>query len=129
MCFEQNGKPRWFRYGSPRTFGGRAFTASYRGRFIRQVKIQLAPGAISECVVADLDGDTRQEVLLGGMNNPGQGLGHAALAVLQLPFPSPPRHPTNQEFAPLTGCGELAHLLFPEPDAARVAGLTPPCHL
>ena len=40
LCYAQNGALRWqFRYGTPKTFGTRAFDASYRGRLIRPVTV------------------------------------------------------------------------------------------
>jgi hypothetical protein len=83
------------------------------------------PGAIRQCVLYDLDGDGQDEVLLGGINNPGDGLGHAALAVLKLPFSKAPRQSVPGDFPAVTGGGEWAYLLFPLPDVARVAGMLP----
>lgn len=80
------------------------------------------PGAISHLVTADLDGDHIPELLLGGLNNPGPGLGHAALAVLPLPFGLPnsnPRRPRSP------GGGEKAYLLFPRADVNDVTGTLP----
>jgi excisionase family DNA binding protein len=85
------------------------------------------PGAIYECVLHDLDHDGQDEVLLGAINNPGEGLGHAALAVLKLPFSAAPRRieAAGNPFPPATGGGELAYRLFPLPDTSRVAGQLP----
>ncbi|MGD0871198.1 MAG: hypothetical protein ABSB88_16715 [Bryobacteraceae bacterium] len=85
------------------------------------------PGAIYECILHDLDHDGQDEVLLGAINNPGEGLGHAALAVLKLPFSAAPRHavPAGDPFPPATGGGELAYRLFPLPDTSRAAGMLP----
>jgi hypothetical protein len=85
------------------------------------------PGAIYQCILHDLDHDGQDEVLLGAINNPGEGLGHAALAVLKLPFSAAPRRavPAGSLFPPATGGGELAYRLFPLPDTSRVAGLLP----
>jgi len=85
------------------------------------------PGAIYDCLLHDLDHDGQDEVLLGAINNPGEGLGHAALAVLKLPFSDAPRHtaPAGDPLPPATGGGELAYRLFPLPDTSRAAGLLP----
>ncbi len=82
------------------------------------------PGAIYQCVLHDLDHDGHEEVLLGAVNNPGEGLGHGALAVLKLPFTAAP-HPDDSSLTPLTGGGELAYRLFPLADTSRVAGVLP----
>ncbi|HLJ48069.1 MAG TPA: hypothetical protein VKU01_18765 [Bryobacteraceae bacterium] len=85
------------------------------------------PGSIYECVIHDIDGDGQNEVLLGAVNNPGQGLGHSALAMLNLPFSNGRRGFVlpSDHFLPLTGGGERAYVLFPLPDAARVMGMLP----
>ena len=44
------------------------------------------PGRFWEVKLVDLDGDGVDELLLGGTNNPGLGVGHPALLVLKLPF-------------------------------------------
>lgn len=81
------------------------------------------PGAIRRCVIHDLDGDGRPEAVLAGVNNPGLGLGHPALAVLALPFSRAARRETEAaQFAAVTGGGELAYLLFPRPDVSTVLG-------
>lgn len=85
------------------------------------------PGAIYECVLHDLDHDGQDEVILGAINNPGEGLGHAAVAVLDLPFSAAPHSPVpaDSPLPPLTGGGERAYRLFPLPDINRVAGWLP----
>jgi len=42
------------------------------------------PGHLYDIVVQDLDGDGVPELLLGGVNNPGDGLGHPVLVLLEL---------------------------------------------
>jgi hypothetical protein len=93
----------------------------------RAVEEYWHPGAISHCLLHELDPDGAPSVLLGAINNPGSGLGHAALAVLKLPFSKAPRHTTapNDPFPPLTGGGELAYALFPVADVSRVMGQLP----
>jgi hypothetical protein len=141
MCFDRAGRLRWeTRYGAPKTFGDRTFAQSYKGAFVRVVRVQGKPrvltvanhylwypaqvalldpgtgkvlseywhsGSINHCFVRDLDGDGADEVILGAINNPGSGLGHAGVAVLKLPL------------------RELAYLLFPVPDVSRVMGVLP----
>jgi hypothetical protein len=83
------------------------------------------PGAVHLCVVRDLDGDGNDEVLLGGINNPGDGVGHAALAMLRLPFSRAPRQQPDPRWPAATGGGEANYVLFPVPDSLRVTGLMP----
>lgn len=85
------------------------------------------PGALRRCLLQDLDGDGVQEVLLGGINNPGLGLGHAALAVLKIPFSAARgRQPADSlKLPPITGGGELDYLLFPLPAVSKVMGVLP----
>lgn len=87
----------------------------------------MASGAITRCLVHDIDGDGQPEVFLGGINNPGNGLGHAALAALKLPFSRAPRGKIapDDPFPALTGGGEMAYLLFPLPDVSKVMGQLP----
>jgi hypothetical protein len=85
------------------------------------------PGAIHHCLIRDLDGDGDPELLLGGINNPGVGLGHPGLAVLRLPF-SRRREGIWKfaaEFPPVTGGGEAAYAVFPAPDLNIAAGVFP----
>ena len=44
------------------------------------------PGSIVHCIVHDIDQDGQDEAIFAAINNPGQGLGHAALGALKLPF-------------------------------------------
>jgi hypothetical protein len=85
------------------------------------------PGWIYFCQLRDIDNDGVEEVLLATINNPGNGLGHAGLAVLKLPFSRAPRRkiPPDYPFQPVTGGGELAYFLFPQPDINEVTGLLP----
>jgi hypothetical protein len=93
----------------------------------RLVEEYWHPGAIYYCSLADVDGDGRNEVVFGAIDNPGQGIGHGALGVLKLPFSKAPK-PTvaaGDPFPPVTGGGELAYVLFPTPDVNRVLALLP----
>ena len=82
------------------------------------------PGAIYHCVIHDIDGDGQPEAVLGGTNNPGEGLGHPGVAVLKIPFSKAPRRAPAavDPFPPLTGGGELAYALFPLADFRRAQG-------
>jgi hypothetical protein len=82
------------------------------------------PGAIYHCVIHDIDGDGQPEAVLGGTNNPGDGLGHPAVAVLKLPFSKAPRRAPAavDPFPPVTGGGELAYALLPLADFRRAQG-------
>jgi len=92
----------------------------------RVVEEYWHPGSVYQCLIHDLDGDGRDEVILGAINNPGTGLGHAGIAVLRLPFSSVPRPPKVQsEFPPLTGGGEAAYVLLPQPDVNTATGVLP----
>jgi hypothetical protein len=82
------------------------------------------PGSIFHCVIHDIDGDGQPEAVLGGVNNPGDGLGHAGVAVLKLPFSKAPRRApaAGDPFPPVTGGGEFAYALFPLADFRRAQG-------
>lgn len=71
------------------------------------------PGYINAVEAVDLDGDGKSELLLGGTNNPGEGLGHASLAVLDLPFAAPRDEPSYFGSA---NARERSYLLFPRPE-------------
>jgi hypothetical protein len=90
----------------------------------RLVEEYWHPGSIYHLALQDLDGDGGAEVLLGAINNPGDGLGHAGLAVLKIPFSSVPMRArkADDSLPPVTGGGELAYVLFPQPDVNRVMG-------
>jgi hypothetical protein len=83
------------------------------------------PGWIYDGVLADIDGDGRQEFLFSAINNPGSGLGHAALGVLKIPPSKAPARPALEAFPGLTGGGEMQYLLFPLPDMAKTLGQLP----
>ncbi|MGD0771570.1 MAG: hypothetical protein ABSC05_01985 [Candidatus Solibacter sp.] len=85
------------------------------------------PGFISDCVLHDIDGDGEEEAVFSAINNPGDGLGHAAVGVLALPFSKVPRRiaAPGDPLAPVTGGGELEYALLPLPDVNRVVGLLP----
>jgi len=88
------------------------------------------PGAIRALLVHDADRDGRDELVFAAINNPGEGLGHAALGVLKLPFSKSrqPRTRSGASLPALTGGGEWAYVLFPLPDVNRAAGRLPEPH-
>ncbi len=85
------------------------------------------PGGFFRLLLTDLDGDRVDEVLLAGLNNPGQGVGHAALAVLKIPFSKSRKKPGAERspFFDLTQGKELAYVLFPRLDVSTVEGKLP----
>ena len=93
----------------------------------RLVEEYWHPGAIRELLVHDADRDGQDELVFAAINNPGDGLGHAALGVLKLPFSRArqTRARSGVSLPALTGGGEWAYVLFPVPDTNRVAGLLP----
>jgi hypothetical protein len=93
----------------------------------RLVEEYWHPGLIEHLVLADLDGDGVDEAVFAGINNPGEGLGHAGLGILKLPFSAAPRRAAaaGDAFPPVTGGGELAYALFPLPDVNRALAKLP----
>ncbi|MDE3165021.1 MAG: hypothetical protein KGN36_04370 [Acidobacteriota bacterium] len=83
------------------------------------------PGSIYHYALHDTDGDGADEFVFSAINNPGQGLGHAAVGVLELPFSRAKRAEADPRFPPPTGGGEAAYVLFPLPDMCRVEGQLP----
>jgi hypothetical protein len=85
------------------------------------------PGAIQRVLVGDLDNEGGDEVYLGAINNPGEGLGHAALAKLKLPFKTAPVQAAErgERFPAVTGGGEDAYVLFPTSDVNTALGQLP----
>jgi len=76
------------------------------------------PGHLNVSSLVDLDGDGLEEILLGGVNNPGPGLGYPAIAVLPSPFlPGGPigRSPSIDSW----GGDERAYVLLPRSDVAE----------
>jgi hypothetical protein len=81
------------------------------------------PGHLSQILRCDLDGDSVEEILLGGMNNPGPGLGYPALVVLKSPFRSIVPPPESWSSTDSWGGNEFAYLLFPRTDISEVLGI------
>ncbi|MFZ0430196.1 MAG: hypothetical protein WAO20_18910 [Acidobacteriota bacterium] len=79
------------------------------------------PGGLSHCLLRDLDGDGIEEVVLAGINNPGDGLGHACLFALKIPFSEVPAK-GGTAFAEFTGGREYRYALFPRPDVTFLNG-------
>lgn len=73
------------------------------------------PGYIEALTLFDLDQDGTDELVIGGINNPGPGPGHPALAALDIPFRDANRASPN--FFGLTNAKERAYLLFPRIDS------------
>jgi hypothetical protein len=82
------------------------------------------PGSLRLCRTTDVDGDGVAEVLLGGINNPGLGLGHGALVVLKVPFSRTPDHRVagTPDFM---GGHEAGYALLPRPDVCSAVGTIP----
>ncbi len=80
----------------------------------REIGSYLHPGHFEVHILLDVDADDRDELLLGGVNNPNEGFGFPALAVLKIPF-SPP-DPGTPNLFDLPGGQEMAYLLFPRCD-------------
>ena len=71
------------------------------------------PGRFYATKLCDLDQDGTNELVLAGINNPGNGLGHPALAVLNIPFDD--GKPTTPDYFGNPGGKERAYRLFPRP--------------
>jgi hypothetical protein len=84
-------------------------------------------GALTHCVLQDRDRDGTVEVVLAGVNNPGHGLGRAALMLLKLPFS---RVPVRQEslLSSFSSGGPAAYVLFPRSDITTRLGVVAIIH-
>ena len=87
------------------------------------IKEYFHPGYLYSHALTDLDGDSRPELVVGGVNNPGKGPGRAGLAVLSLDL----RRPTAQAgfFNEPETWRILHYTLFPRPDSVVEAAETP----
>jgi hypothetical protein len=85
------------------------------------------PGWIFFSNSHDLDEDQSEEIILAGVNNPGPGLGHAALAILKIAKTRQPLVPDHvaADIRAFTGGGELAYLLFPRSEFNTLQGVVP----
>ncbi len=80
------------------------------------------PGHLSATLIVDLDGDGANEIVLSGINNPGPGIGHAALLALRAPAKEnlPPR---DEWQAPGNwGGNEYGYILFPRSAVSELVG-------
>jgi uncharacterized protein (TIGR03437 family) len=95
-----------------------------RGRVLEEY---WHPGAIQALLVYDADRDGHDGLVFAALNNPGDGLRHAALGVLKLPFSKARQTEARRgaSLPALTGGGEWAYVLFPLADVSGVAGLLP----
>ena len=88
------------------------------------------PGGLGSCLFVDIDGDGRDEVLLGGINNPGDGMGHAILLAMKLPFQAAANAQSTlteeeQDLRAFTGGGEYRYVVFPKTDIASLTDAFP----
>lgn len=74
------------------------------------------PGRFNALRLFDIDGDGSRELLLAGVNNPGEGNGHPALAALKLPFDKPKSDRGAPNYFGPGNAKEFAYLLFPRFD-------------
>ena len=81
------------------------------------------PGGLKHALPVDVDGDGDQEVFVAGINNPGPGLGHGAIVLLDVPFSAAAAKTGG--YAGFTGGRELTYALLPRPDVCSVQGLLP----
>jgi len=79
------------------------------------------PGVLTHAVVADMNGDGTDELLLAGLNNPGPGLGVPVAMALRLPFSRTPAVATSQLAAYSSG-GPYAYVVMPRPDVLSAEG-------
>jgi hypothetical protein len=85
------------------------------------------PGSIYYAALRDVDGDGKDELVFGAINNPGDGMGHPGVGILKIPFSAAPRpqFAHDDPLRPVTGGGELAYALFPLPDVSKAMGMLP----
>lgn len=72
------------------------------------------PGFLETVTLVDLDGDGSEELIVGGVNNPDEGTGYPALAVLDVPFQR--QLPATANFFGPSNAFERHYLLFPKQD-------------
>jgi hypothetical protein len=78
------------------------------------------PGRFYAAERSDIDRDGMDELLLGGINNPGKGMGHPALVVLDLPM-APNGYSGDRLFGDEFAL-EKRYILFPRYDIADATG-------
>ncbi|RMF71436.1 MAG: hypothetical protein D6738_13875 [Acidobacteria bacterium] len=86
-----------------------------------RVGVFVHPGRVYAHALADITDDGRPELLLGLANNPGPGLGHAALAALEIPFPPPSA--TGRDLFGRPAVRPLRYYMFARPDVYDVEPL------
>ncbi|MCP3982724.1 MAG: hypothetical protein GY716_25820 [bacterium] len=88
----------------------------------RKIDTYYHPGSLLEILVQDLDGDSRPELLLGGVRNPEQPAGLSVLSILKLPFSA---GGSRTDFFGNDGPQELAYLVFPPSRVLRSKMIEP----
>jgi hypothetical protein len=93
----------------------------------RRVEEYWHPGSIYHCELRDVNGDGEVEAVFAAINNPREGVGHAGVGILAIPFSRvTPRVPDpGDPFPAPAGGRELAYALFPLPDVNRAMGMLP----
>ena len=82
------------------------------------------PGHLETITLGDLDRDGSDELLVGGINNPGPGPGRPVLILLDLPFTGEHvRARRSEDFFDNPGPQELLYVTLPRSDADEVTGL------
>jgi hypothetical protein len=82
------------------------------------------PGHLETVALGDLDDDGNDELLVGGINNPGPGPGRPVLALLDLPFTGEHgRSRQTEDFFGNPGPQELLYLSLPRSDADETTEL------
>ena len=82
------------------------------------------PGHLEAIALGDLDLDGTNELLVGGINNPGPGPGRPVLILLDLPFTDEHgRSRRSEDFFGNPGPQELLYLSLPRSDTDEVTGL------
>jgi len=76
------------------------------------------PGFLVAHAFVDIDGDGDDELLLGGINNPDSGIGHAAMVLLDIPASED--SPRASAFFDKVSIQETAYLLFPRIDVLAI---------
>ncbi len=78
------------------------------------------PGRFRGYLMADVDQDADEELLLYGFNNP-RSLGYPAIALLNVPFDDPAENPNRAEnFYAADNAREAGYMLFPRIEALSV---------
>jgi hypothetical protein len=77
------------------------------------------PGELVGIRLHDLDNDGIEELLVGGINNPGDGIGHPAFAVLKVPFETRESPGSAGKFFGESNADEMFYALFRNPPVKR----------